>query len=88
MIKDIYLAIYILIHPNLGIVHTAFSLSSKTHRARPDHRFGVFSTDCSGGSSGGARGTRPPPLFLDENEARWVEKNFFEARPPVISGSG
>ena len=77
MIKDIYLAIYILIHPNLGTVHTAFSLSLKTYRARPHHRFGVFSTDWSGGSSGGARGTRHPPLFLDENRARRVEKNFF-----------
>ena len=62
MIRDIYLAIYILIHPNLGTVHTAFSLSSKTHRARLHHRFGGFSTDYSGGSSGGGPGD--PPLFF------------------------
>ena len=47
MTKDIYLAIYILIHPNLGTVHTAFSLSSKTHRARPHYRFDGVSTDCT-----------------------------------------
>ena len=29
-----------------------------------------------------------PPLFLDQNEARRTEKIFFEAGPPLISGSG
>ena len=38
---------------------------------------------CSGGSRGGAWGARPlPPLFLDETEARRVEKNFLETGPP------
>ena len=36
----------------------------------------------SGGSTGGAQGTRAPPLFLDQNEARRAEKNFFEAAAP------
>ena len=33
-----------------------------------------FVTECSGGSRGGARGARPPPLFLDSTEARRAEK--------------
>ena len=36
----------------------------------------------SGGSTGGDRGTRAPPLFLDQNEARRAEKKFFEAAAP------
>ena len=37
---------------------------------------------CSGGSRGGAWGARPlPPLFLDETEARRVEKKFLETGP-------
>ena len=35
----------------------------------------------SGGSRGGAGGP-PPPLFLDQNEARRVEKFFLETAPP------
>ena len=31
----------------------------------------------SGGSTGGALGTRAPPLFLDQNEARRAEKKIF-----------
>ena len=31
----------------------------------------------SGGSTGGAQGTRAPPLFLDQNEARRAEKKIF-----------
>ena len=42
----------------------------------------------SGGSRGGARGARPPPLCLDRTEARGAEKNFFETEPPLVSGSG
>ena len=30
---------------------------------------------------GGARGAAPPPLFLDQNEARRAEKIFLEAAP-------
>ena len=41
----------------------------------------------SDGSRGGAGGGGGPPLFLDQNEARRAEKNFFETAPP-ISGSG
>ena len=38
---------------------------------------------CSGGSRGGAWGTRPPPpLFLDETKARRVGKNFLGSGPP------
>ena len=40
----------------------------------------------SGGSRGGARGTWPPPLFLDQNEAPGAEKNFFETGPPLSQG--
>ena len=36
----------------------------------------------SGGSRGGARGARPPLLFLDETEAQRAEKNFLETKPP------
>ena len=43
----------------------------------------------SGGSRGGAWGARPPPLFLDQNEARRAEKKIFlRPGPPLISGSG
>ena len=46
-----------------------------------------FGNDVSGGSRGGAQGAHlpPPPLCLDQTEARGAEKNFFEA---LISGSG
>ena len=45
-----------------------------------------FGNDVSGGSRGGAQGAHlPPPLCLDQTEARRAEKNFFEA---LISGSG
>ena len=30
----------------------------------------------------GPRGTRPPPLFLDQTEGRRVERNFLETAPP------
>ena len=42
----------------------------------------------SGGSRGGARGARPPPLCLDRTETRGAEKNSFETEPPLVSGSG
>ena len=42
----------------------------------------------SGGSRGGTRGSRPPPLFLDQTKVQRAEKNYF-LRPglPLISGS-
>ena len=43
--------------------------------------------DSSGGSWGGARGPAPtpPPLFLDQTEARGAQKCFFEtALPPPL----
>ena len=40
----------------------------------------------SRGSRGGARGAWGPPLFLDQTEARWAEKNFFRDRPPSLYG--
>ena len=39
----------------------------------------------SGGSRGGAWGARPPPLFLDQNEARRAEKKNWEGRGPPLS---
>ena len=36
----------------------------------------------SGGSRGGARGGRGPPLFLDQTEARRAENFFGDPRPP------
>ena len=36
----------------------------------------------SGGSRGGARGPRVPPLFLDQTEARGAEKDFGVPPPP------
>ena len=48
-------------------------------------RFITHVRTCSGGSRGGSRGARLP-LFLDENEARRVEKNFFEATPHLSQG--
>ena len=39
-------------------------------------------TDRSGGSRGGARRARGPPLFLDQNKARRAEKLLFGGRPP------
>ena len=45
----------------------------------------------SGGSRGGVRGGRAPPLFFDQNEARRAEKIFLETVPPppsLISASG
>ena len=43
-----------------------------------------------GGSRGGARGPRVPPLFLDQTEARGAEKDFGDSPPlpPCVSGSG
>ena len=38
----------------------------------------------SGGSRGGARGGRPPPLVLDQTEALRAEKDFFPDHPPLI----
>ena len=38
----------------------------------------------NGGSRGGARGARPPPLFLDETEAQGAEKSFLEDPHPFI----
>ena len=32
-------------------------------------------------------GPAPPPLFLNQAEARRAQKNFFETAPPLISGS-
>ena len=34
---------------------------------------------------GGARGAHPPPLILDQTEARRAEKDFFETAPPPFS---
>ena len=39
-----------------------------------------FVTECSGGSRGGARGARLPPLFLDQNSL--PKLLFWEATPP------
>ena len=36
----------------------------------------------SRGSRGGARGGGPPPLFVDQTEARRAEKFFFPEPPP------
>ena len=36
----------------------------------------------SGGFRGGARGARPPPLILDQTEARRAKKNLFLRLPP------
>ena len=37
---------------------------------------------------GRGTGGPPPSLFLDQNEARWAEKNFFEATPPTPLSQG
>ena len=37
---------------------------------------------------GGARGAHPPPLILDQTEARRAEKNFFETAPPPPFSKG
>ena len=37
---------------------------------------------------GGARGAHPPPLILDQTEARRAEKDFFETAPPFSKGLG
>ena len=46
----------------------------------------------SGGSEGGVRGARAPPLFLDQTEAPRAPPNFFgrppHPPPPLISRSG
>lgn len=39
-----------------------------------------------GGSRGGARGPRVPPLFLDQTEARGAEKDLETAPPPLSQG--
>ena len=33
----------------------------------------------------GLGGPPPPPLFLDQTEARWAEKNILEDAPPFYS---
>ena len=38
----------------------------------------------SGGSRGGARGTWPPPLFLDQNEAPGPKKIFLRPGLPYL----
>ena len=44
----------------------------------------------SGGSRGGAGGSRPTPLFLDQTKARRAEKIFLKNRPasplPLFEG--
>ena len=45
------------------------------------HERKTFNIQHSGGSRGGARGG-PPPLFLDQTEARRAEKHFFGRPPP------
>ena len=42
---------------------------------------------CSGGSRGGARRARPPPLIFRPNWGKLRKKNL-EITPPLISGSG
>ena len=37
----------------------------------------------SGGSRGGARGPRVPPLFLDQTEARGAKKDFGDFPTPL-----
>ena len=32
-----------------------------------------------------SRGSRCPPLLLDQTEARWAEEKFFGDRPPSLS---
>ena len=44
-----------------------------------------FNCPISGGSRGEARGAQVPPLFLDENEVRRAEKNFFGRPSPPLS---
>ena len=41
----------------------------------------AFSSGGSREGPGDAASPPPPPLFLDKNEARRAEKNFFEAAP-------
>ena len=48
-------------------------------RTRLDYQNNNFQWWIQGRGPGGGR---PPPLFLDENEARRAEKIFFEAGPP------
>ena len=40
----------------------------------------------SGGSRGGARGAPPPPLFLDQTEARRAEEIWGGTGPPLSQG--
>ena len=42
-------------------------------------------TGIGGGSREGAQGAQPPPLFLDQTEARRAEK-FFDAAPSLSHG--
>ena len=42
-------------------------------------RYKLLLMYCSGGSRGGARA---PTLFLDQNQARRAEKDFFGGHPP------
>ena len=64
-----------------------------TGRLGPKFRRQVYeSVGITSGGSRGAGGPAPPPLFLDQAEARMAEKIFFGDRPPppppLISRSG
>ena len=46
----------------------------------------AFRKVSTGGSTGGARGGPPPPLFLDQTEARRAQKNVLKTVPPLSQG--
>ena len=46
-------------------------------------RHSIYSTVADPGEGPG--GVRPPPLFLDQTEARRAEKHFFGRPPPPLS---
>ena len=75
MIKDIYLAIYILIHPNLGTVFHCHR--KRIERVHTTALVGFPLTAAADPAEGPGDPATPPPLFLDENKARRVEKNLF-----------
>ena len=60
----------------------------KVHLGRNVSTHFVADWSFSGGSKGGARGARPPPLFLDQIEARRAEKYIFfgDRGPPLSEG--
>ena len=67
------------------------TVSSLQHISRESTKMGqgmsnivITSPNFSGGSRGGALGARPPPLFLDQNEARRPEGPT--APPPSSQG--